>query len=176
MGLFGKIIIAATLVAMPIPAFATDLLSVPTSGNENIPVADPGFDWNGFYAGVYGLAQTSPVGGGQYGLGVDVGASARLEFVLVGGEVTLQGLTGATSTIYGEGIGRAGIALTDELVLYGAAGIGTDFAGQTDALIGGGLELAVANNISIDARYLHGIPIAGANPKDQVKIGANFHF
>lgn len=176
MGLFNKIMLAAVIAATPASAFATDMLSVDTSTSDNLPVADPGFDWNTFYAGVYGVAQGSPVGGGQIGVGIDAGISARLEFVLVGAEVTLQALTGASSTIYGEGIGRAGLALTDDLVLYGAGGIGTDFAGQTDALIGGGLELAVSNNITVDARYLHGIAVSGANPKDQVRVGANFHF
>jgi outer membrane immunogenic protein len=176
MGLSSKIAVAAVIAATPASALATDMLTVPTSANDNLPVANSGFDWNTFYAGVYGIAQSSPVGGGQYGIGVDVGVSSRLEFVLVGAEVTLQALTGAGSTIYGEGVGRAGIALTDDLVLYGAGGIGSDFAGQTDALIGGGLEVAVTDTVTVDARYLHGIAVSGANPKEQVKVGANFHF
>jgi len=42
--------------------------------------------------------------------------------------------------------------------------------------LGGGLELAVSDSVSLDARYLHGLPLSGANPKDQLTIGANFHF
>ena len=172
----GQLTIAALIALSPVVAKGADPITVPTSGNDSLPVADAGFNWDGFYAGVYGAARTSPVDGGQFGLGVDLGANARLEFVLVGGEVALEGLTGSTSTIYGEAVGKAGIMLNDSLVLYGAAGIGSDFSAQSDVLFGGGLDVAVTDNVSIDARYLHGAPITGANPKDQVTIGANFHF
>lgn len=175
-----KIVSLASLIALcSTAAHAVDLLTVPTSGNDALPVADGGFDWNGFYAGVYGLGQTSPVGGGQLGLGVDVGANARLEFVLVGGEVAVTGLgLGAGNSAYVEGLGKAGIALTDNAVLYGAAGAGFSVGNtaEADVLAGGGLELAVADRVSLDARYLHGFPVSGANPKDQFSIGANFHF
>ena len=60
------IAIAAGLAAMPAAAHAVDLLTVPTSTNESLPVADSGFDWNRFYAGVYGVGQSSAVGGGQF--------------------------------------------------------------------------------------------------------------
>lgn len=178
MRLLGKIILTAVLSAVPAAAQATDMLSVPTSGKESLPVADSGFDWNGFYAGVYGVGQTSPVGGGRLGLGIDAGANARLEFVLVGAEVSIQGLGGATGTVYGEALGKAGIALTDSAILYGTGGFGASLAGpsESDGLLGGGLELALTDDVSVDARYLHGFPINGANPKDQITVGANFHF
>ena len=95
------------------------------------------------------------------GLGVDVGANARLEFVLVGGEVAVTGLGGgAGNSAYVEGLGKAGIALTDNAVLYGAAGAGFSVGNtaEADVLAGGGLELAVADKVSLDARYLHGFP------------------
>ena len=175
-----KIISLASLIALSsTAAHAVDLLTVPTSSSDALPVADAGFDWNGFYAGVYGIGQTSPVGGGQLGLGVDVGANARLEFVLVGGEVAIEGLGGgAGTTAYVQGLGKAGIALTDTAILYGTAGAGFSVGNtaEADVLAGAGVELAVANNVSLDARYLHGFPITGANPKDQISIGANFHF
>ena len=101
------------------------------------------------------------------------------EFVLVGGEVAVTGLgLGAGNSAYVEGLGKAGIALTDNAVLYGAAGAGFSVGNtaEADVLAGGGLELAVANRVSLDARYLHGFPVSGANPKDQISIGANFHF
>lgn len=179
MRLFGKIAIAALMCASPLAAKAADLMTVPTSGNDSLPVADAGFNWNGFYAGVYGVTQTSPVGGTQYGLGLDLGADARFEFVLVGAEVAYHGLTGSNnSTSYLEATGKAGILATDNLALYGVGGVGTDLgpADETDALLGGGVALAVSDNVTLDARYVHAIPITGANPKDQVRFGANFHF
>jgi len=172
---FGKIALAAILAAMPVAAHATDLLTVP-AGNMAVPVADTGFDWNGFYAGVFGTVQNSSVGGFQYGAGIDLGVNARLEFALVGGEIALRGLDGGTG--YASALGKVGIALTDDVVLYGAGGLGTSFAGpaESDVLVGGGLELAVADDVTLDARYLHAFPVSGANPKDQFSVGANFHF
>jgi outer membrane immunogenic protein len=178
MRLFTKIAIAAVLAGLPAAAHATDMLTVPTSGNDSLPVANSGFDWNGFYAGVYGVGRTGPVSGGQLGLGVDAGANVRLEFVLVGAEVTIQGLGGASGTVYGQVLGKGGIALTDSAILYGAGGVGASLAGpsESDGLLGGGVELALTDDVSVDARYLHGFALSGANPKDQITIGANFHF
>jgi outer membrane immunogenic protein len=179
MRLFANIAVVALIAAAPASARAVDLLSVPVSGDAALPVADSGFDWNGFYAGVYGVTQASPVGGLQYGLGLDVGANARFEFVLVGAEVDYHGLVGgAGGTSYLQGLGKVGVALSDDLVLYGAGGAGGELGGSSgsDALLGGGVELAVADGLTLDARYLHGIPISGANPKEQLTVGANFHF
>jgi len=179
MRLLGKLAIAVLISASPAVAKAADLMTVSTSGNDSLPVADAGFNWNGFYAGVYGVARTSPVGGTQYGLGLDVGADARFEFILVGAEVAYHGLAGGNgSTSYLEATGKAGILATDNLALYGVGGVGTDLGppDEADALLGGGVELAVSDNVTLDARYVHAVPITGANPKDQVKFGANFHF
>jgi outer membrane immunogenic protein len=179
MRLFAHIAAAALIVATPVAAQATDLLSVPTSGNDAVPVADSGFDWNGFYAGVFGAGQLSPLDGGQLGLGIDAGANARLEFVLLGAEVSVRGLGGGAGVdAYAEGVGKAGLAVTDNAIVYAAGGLGTSLTGptQADALLGGGVELALTDAVSVDARYLHGFPLTGANPKDQVTIGANFHF
>jgi len=172
-----KIAIVALIAATPGVAHAVDAITVPTSGQDSLPIADGGFDWNTFYGGVFGTTQVSPANGAQLGLGATVGVNSRLEFVLVGAEVALEGLGGGPgTTIYGTATGKAGIALTDDLVLYGAGGLGSNFGGETDALLGGGMALAVSDNVSLDAKYLHGIPITGANPKDQVTVGANFHF
>jgi outer membrane immunogenic protein len=182
MRLFSTLAIAsAIVVAAPVAANAADLETrIPVSDNsDSLPVADGGFNWNGFYAGVYGVTQNSPVGGLQYGLGIDVGANARFEMVLVGGEIDYQGLTGgALSTSYLQGLGKFGVALSDNVVLYAAAGAGTDLGPlpDSDVLAGGGVEFALADNVSLDARYLHGFPLTGGNPKDQFTLGANFHF
>lgn len=178
MRLIGSIAVAGLIAAAPGLASAADLLTVPVSTDAAVPVAD-GFDWNGFYAGVYGVAQNSTLGGAQYGVGVDLGANAQFEFVLVGAEVAIHGLVdGANSTTYAQGLAKLGVAVTDSFVAYGAAGAGADLgpAIDSDLLVGGGLELAMTDDVSVRAQYLHGFPITGGNPKDQVTIGANFHF
>lgn len=171
--------IAALIAAAPAAGRAADSLAVTLSTDESLPVTDTEFDWNGFYAGVYGVGQFSPIGGNQFGIGFDVGVNARLEFVLVGAEVAVHGLLGgAGNGAYVQGLGRAGLAATDDIIIYAAGGLGVDIGpvGGTDALLGGGVELAVTDSVSLRGQYLHGFALTGANPKDQVTVGANFHF
>ena len=75
-------------------------------------------------------------------------------------------------------LGKAGVVLSDNLMVYAAAGYGIDLGApvEDDFLAGGGVELAVAENVSVRAQYLHGFPITGGNPKDQVTLGAHFQF
>lgn len=172
-------IIAASFAA-PGLVQAADPIGIPLSDSVVVPVAegDGSFDWSGFYAGVYGVAQTSPVGGEQAGLGVVLGANARFDYVLVGGEVAVQGLMGGAGTTgYVEGLGRIGVAATDELIVFAAAGLGADLGGaEVDALVGGGLEFVVSDDVTLRGQYLHGYDLSGGNPKDQITLGANFHF
>lgn len=183
MRLFNKVALAALITATGLgagAAQAADLITMPVSSTPvEVPIADAGFDWSGFYAGVYGVVQNSPVGGTQYGAGINAGVNAEFDFFLVGAEVALHGLTGGTiNTTYGQVLGRAGVVITDEVMLYAAAGYGIDLGApaEDDWLLGAGVEMAVADNVSVRAQYLHGFPITGGNPKDQVTIGAHFHF
>ena len=175
----GRLIIAGLIAAAPFGARAADEITLPVSSDKSVPVTGGEFDWNGFYAGVYGVTQSSGAGGVQYGLGLNVGVDTRLEMVLVGGEIDLQQVTGgAGPTTQVQALGKAGVALTDDVVLYALGGVGTDVGSVTgtDALLGGGLQMAVTSNVSVDARYVHGFALSGANPKDQLTLGANFHF
>lgn len=183
MRLFSTVAAAALLIVTAIPvttASAADLITMPVSSSPvEVPVANPAYDWSGFYAGVYGVVQQSPVGGTQYGVGINAGVNAQFDFFLVGGEVALHGLTGGTiDTTYGQVIGKAGVVLSDSVILYAAAGYGIDLGApaEDDWLLGAGVEMAVADNVSVRAQYLHGFPISGGNPKDQVTLGAHFHF
>lgn len=182
MRLFKKLALAALATTLPMgAAFAADLITVPTSTPVEVPVyEEPGFDWNGFYAGVYGGAQNGSVSGTQYGLGVQAGVNAQFDFYLLGAEVSVHGLSGGNvgNTTYGQILGRAGLVVTDNVLVYAAGGYGIDLGApeEDDALLGGGVELAVTDNISVEAQYLHGFPISGGNAKDQVTVGANFHF
>lgn len=181
MSMFNKLALSALATTLTMgTAFAADLITVPTSTPVEMPVyEEPGFDWSGFYAGLYGEAQTSAVGGTQYGLGIQAGVNAQFDFYLLGAEVAVHGLTGDVgNTSYGQILGRAGLVVTDDVLVYAAGGYGIDLGvpDEQDALLGGGIEVAVTDNISIEAQYLHAFPLTGGNAKDQVTVGANFHF
>jgi outer membrane immunogenic protein len=173
MSRLSSLVLAAVLAAAPAAANAADQFDTPAA------VASSTFDWNGFYAGVHGVAQSSPLGGTQAGIEINLGAAAQFEFVLVGAEVAVHFLGGgAGNSAYAQTLARIGVAATDDIVLYGASGLGLDMGpvGGTDALLGGGVELALTENMSVRGQYVHGFDLTGANPKDQVSIGANFHF
>lgn len=178
---FHKIALATLAMALTSgSAFAADLITVPTTTLVEMPVYEnAGFDWNGFYAGVYGGIQNSPAGDMQYGLGAMAGVNAQFDFYLLGAEIGVQGIAGGnTNTSYGQILGRAGLVVSDDVVVYAAGGYGIDLGvpEESDVLLGGGVELAVTDNVSVRAQYLHGFPLNGDNPKDQFTVGAAFHF
>jgi outer membrane immunogenic protein len=181
-----SIVAMSTLAFLSSAAFAhaSDLITVPVdSGAGSVPVSEgtkTAFDWNGFYAGVFGdVRRTSSSSDTQLGAGIAAGVNAQFDFFLVGGEVTLEGLTDQTlDTTYGSVVGKAGVVLTDDVLLYAAAGYGHDLGGsaRSDLLLGGGVEFAVTNDVSVKAQYLHGFDTVTDDQSDQVTIGANFHF
>lgn len=173
--------IAAVLLISALPAvtLAADPITVPIdSSGRSVPLTEGATDWSGFYAGIYGVAQQSENNGTRAGLGLTAGVNAQIDFVLVGAEVNLQGLTGdSVDTAYGEVLGRTGLVLDDDILLYAAAGYGWDIAGgEGDILAGGGVEFAVNDGVSLNAQYLRGFDQTGDNPKDQVTLGARIHF
>jgi len=173
--------LVAVLTSMSMSAAqAADPITVPTTTPVEIPIhEDEGFDWSGFYAGVFGGIQPAEVSGDQYGLGVTAGVNTQFEFYLLGAEIAVQGLTGGIGdTSYGQILGRAGLVVTDDVVVYAAGGYGLDLGApeEDDALVGGGVELAVGDGLSLRAQYLHGFPVTGENDRNQVTLGANFHF
>lgn len=182
--MFNKLALAAlATAALTGTSFAADLITVPTSTPAEMPIyEEPGFDWNGFYAGVYGGAQNGETSDTQYGLGVQAGYNAQFDFYLLGAEVAVHGLAGNDTvgeTSYGQLLGRAGLVVNDNVLVYAAGGYGIDLGApeEEDVLLGGGVELAVTESISVEAQYLHGFPLdEGGNSKDQFTVGANFHF
>lgn len=160
---------------------AADVGVIPISNGLAVPIAgDAAFDWSGFYAGVYSGVQHSNVGGTPAVLGVDLGVNAQFEFYLLGAEVAVHGIAGADAgtSSYGQILGRAGLIVSDNVAVYAAGGYGIDLGApdERDVLLGGGVELAVGDRVSIRAQYLHGFPLEGENPKDQVTLGASYHF
>lgn len=164
------------------PAHAADLITYGTSTDKQVPLAPPrpGYDWTGFYAGVYGVGQADRGAGADLGLGALAGANLTFDYFLVGGEVSVHGLaTGGTATAYGQALGRVGVLATSDALIYATAGAGMDLglSNAQDILVGGGLEYAVTDNVSLRAQYLHGFSDNATNPdKDQITFGANYHF
>ena len=181
MSLFKTIALAGLVAAFPLTgAMAADPITVPTSTPVELPVYEqPTFDWSGFYAGLYGAAQFSSAGGDQFGLGVSAGVNAQFDFYLLGAEVAVHGLAGGVGeTSYGQILGRAGLVVTDDAVVYAAGGYGIDLGApnQENVLLGGGVELAVTDSVSVNAQYLHGFPLSGGNETNQLTLGAKYHF
>ena len=183
MRIVNTIALAALVSAAPIgSAMAADLITIPTSTQAEMPIAqDVGFDWSGFYAGVHGGAQNGSVSGVQYGLGVQAGVNAQFDFYLLGAEVAVTGLAAngtVGETTYGQILGRAGLVVSDNVLVYAAGGYGVDLGvpAEEDVLLGGGVELAVTDSVSVRAQYLHGFPVQGGNTKDQFTVGASYHF
>ena len=161
------------------PARAADPIVVSLQSEpEGIPVAGAPMEWSGFYAGIYGVAAGDRDGGAAFGLGVDLGINAQFDVVLVGAEVALQATTSEPlDTAYGQVLGRAGLLLTDEVVIYAAAGYGFELDGPAnDVLAGGGLEMAVSDSLSLRAQYLRGFASDGLEDRNQFTFGANIHF
>ena len=167
----------AALAASPAQAADPIVVSV-QSRPEGIPVAGAPIEWSGFYAGIYGVAAGDRDDGAALGLGIDLGVNAQFDVVLVGAEVALQAQTSEPlETAYGQVLGRTGLLLTDEVVIYAAAGYGFELDGPaSDILAGGGVEMAVSDSLSLRAEYLRGFASDGLDDRDQFTFGANIHF
>jgi outer membrane immunogenic protein len=158
---------------------AADDITIPISTREELAVADTtAFDWSGFYAGLYGGVQFGT--GSQAAAGLNVGINTQFDFYLLGAEVAVSGLAddGAGETSYGQILGRAGLVISDNMVVYAAGGYGIDLGppSEEDILLGGGVELSVTDSVSVRAQYLHGFPTIGGSPKEQITFGAAYHF
>ncbi len=165
------IALALASVLLATPAMSADAIGELIL-DEQVEVTN----WDGFYAGVYGLYENPAE---LYGLGVAVGVNATFDFVLLGAEVGVQGLTnGVDDLVYGTVLGRAGVIVTDDLVAYGTAGYGLNLQDTSDdhVLVGGGLELKATEDLSVRAQYLHGYTVGTGTDTNQLTLGAFWHF
>jgi len=137
------------------------------------PPAAPSFDWSGPYVGA--------LAGWVVGPGPYLGAQIGYNFDMGGYVVGLEARAGSPVLgflPYGTLSGRAGVALgaTDNILLYGAAGVGFAPGPGFFYTFGGGVEFAVSDSVSIftEAR---GIGIfTGGCCGALVQGGVNFHF
>ncbi len=169
---------AATFALSGIAASADPIGLSLEASRFAVPAEAPEMDWSGFYAGILGAAGRSPSAETLFGLGAGIGVGAQIDFVLVGAEVSLLALSSAgVETTYGTVLGRGGLVLTDDLLLYAAAGYGWDLQGPgATPLAGAGLEIAVTDSIALRAQYLRSFDGDATIPADQVTLGAVYHF
>ena len=180
---FALVVALATLSMTNVAAAnAAESIVVPVSDTGEIPVHNnQGYDWSGFYAGIYGVGQAG-LESLRPGVGIQAGVNAQFGFYLLGAELAVHGLPEGKADIggasYGQILGRAGLAVSDDAIVYAAGGFGIDLGAPDDQhlLAGAGAEFALNERVSIDAQYLHGFPIAGGESIDQVTLGANWHF
>ncbi len=182
--MIGKRLIAAAafLVAGAAVANAADL--PPTIVTPSTPVtvpAPPTFNWNRFYVGAYGGAWFGypPVAYDSARVGVTAGRNVQFNRFVFGleAEIGAYDFTGLTFEAYG--VARLGVLATDNLLLYGLAGIGHDGAWPgilNSMILGGGAEYAVSSNLSIVAQAA--VWKSFGSPFDYLSLtgGLNWHF
>lgn len=172
---------AAATVAIASAAQAADPI-MPAPVVPVAPVASV-FDWNGFYAGArIGAQNETAPGDTSWLIGAEIGANAAFDMFVLGAELAVDAVFDATTYGYVEGTLRGGVLVTPEVLFYGTVGYGadTDAAGPGDHILAGlGAEFAIAESISLDARYVYGWEQSGAAGNSDIHkftIGANFHF
>lgn len=149
---------------------------------------EAGFDWNRAYAGVSFTGEfefedddTYFGGGGQVGINYLLGDN-----YLLGVEGQALVITDGDDDTYYQlfVLGRAGVLVTPDVLLYGIAGVGYedefDSSDDGDAAyqLGAGVELAVTDSISLRGQLTGYGYFGGDNAFDYAKatIGINFHY
>lgn len=163
----------ALLASVAAAAMSTATLAADPIVMVDEPVFyDPGFDWEGPYAGVYLLGQSNPA---TFGLGANFGVNILADGVLFGIEGDIAGLS--NGTFQGQGVGRLGVLASDDVAIYALAGVGVNSGTGAYVPVGLGAEVAMTENISLKAQYEYHWDLSAAGQSAHVgKLGLNFHF
>lgn len=145
-------------IAAGVTALALSVSPMALAADYSTPMmmTDPGFDWDGFYAGL-------GVSGAAWSNGLTVGTidgvmgfNVTSDHILFGLEGTLGG---AMDSIGGTGVqvaidGRVGYLASPDAVLYFSGG-GAYFSlpNQLFATVGGGAEFAINDSWTLDGEY-----------------------
>ncbi|WP_404404233.1 hypothetical protein [Pelagibacterium halotolerans] len=150
------------------PAFAQDVYS---GYNYNMGL---GFDWDGFYSGVYGGGVPVTDGEQSWSAGIFTGVNVAVDqtFVL-GAEAQLGGDFDSTIALDALVLAKGGAAFGDALI-YGAGGTGL-IAGNFGYAFGGGIEYGVTDYVSVRGEAL-GTGEWGSGPNEmRLTAGVAFH-
>ena len=170
-GIAGALAVGPAMAADP-PVPAPPLAAPPV-------VAAPAFDWNRFYLGAQAGVwfDVGPFGfntfrvAGQVGKNFQVGDRMVLGFDLSAGTY----FYGPPLDFEVHGKGRAGFLINDRVLLFASGGLGWD--GTLGAVVGGGVEAAVGDRISVVLESF-GLWYFGDPSFSYVSVtaGVNFHF
>lgn len=147
--------------------------------------ASTAFNFEGFYVGVIGGGFWDPAAGTAYlaapdtaawSLGGAVGVNFYLTDSVIGGfEVQASGNVGASGTTFDAlALGKLGFAPTNEVMIYGAGGLG--LAGGTSVYaLGGGVEVAAWDQVGVRAEALALGPWGGTPDAAKATVGVIWH-
>ena len=160
-----------SLAALPTAAHGAEAfaqLQVPA-----LPVEyDVAFDWQGFYAGIFGQALMQS--GATTGIGATIGYSWAADQLILGGEVGMTRFgTGDVDLLVA---GRAGWLVTDTLMIFALADLGTNSDRGGFAGLGGGAELALTSNLSARAQYEYRVDLSSDETTHLATIGLAYRF
>lgn len=164
----------AALASVAVAALTGTTLAADPIAIVDTPVVDDvSFGWDGPYAGVYVLGQTTP---GAFGVGVNLGVNMTADVLVFGIEGDAAWVS-AGGPWKAQAVGKVGAVLSDQAIIYALGGIGTDATTGPYAPIGVGAEFMVADNISVKAQYEFQWDFDNAAQNNNVgKVGLNFHF
>lgn len=130
------------------------------------------FDWDGFYAGVYGGGV--PIGTNSWNAGIFAGVNVSLDSAVFGVEAQLGGdFPEDDASIDALILGKGGVSFGEALVyVTGGAGF---VSGDVGYALGGGVEYGLTNYMSIRGEAL-GTGEWGSMPDDlRLTAGLAFH-
>ncbi len=162
-----KLLIACAAVAAAVlPASAQDY------GPYGYGGYGAGFNWDGFYSGVYGGG--IPFGDDtSWSAGIFTGVNVQMDSLVFGAEAQLGGDFGDDFSIDALVLGKGGMSLGDALV-YGTGGIGL-VSGDFGYAIGGGAEYGFTDSMSVRGEAL-GLGEWGEGLSDfRLTAGVAFH-
>lgn len=175
--------IAAALTLLSGSAFAADLV-LP---EDEAPIVASGFDWEGPYVGAslsgeFSLDDSEDYFGGGVFAGINFLAA---ESFLIGIEGTADIVSDGDYT-YAElfVLGRAGVLVTPDVLLYGIGGVGYEWdiddtsSNSTAYQLGAGIEVAVTDSVSVRGQLTGYGYFDGSELFDYARatVGVAFHF
>ncbi|WP_417581386.1 outer membrane protein [Pelagibacterium sp.] len=157
-------------IALAGPASAQDYGPYGVSGSTSLG-SGYGFDWDGFYAGVYGGGV--PFGTTSWNAGVFSGVNVAIDSAVVGVEAQLGADIDGSTSIDALVLGKGGVSLGDALI-YATGGTGL-ISGDFGYALGGGAEYGFTDYMSVRGEVL-GTGSWGSMPSDmRVTAGVAFH-